>query len=143
MSRTQFSLRTLFAAVAVVGIGAALWVAEPSWQVGAVEFLLLAWVPASAAILCFHSNGKAKAFWSGVTSQCVLLTFFYIAYSKAFEFSPLDYTYPTYLSAFGAAPLMLIDLSRNFRPALTAWAFAPIVGLLCVLTHWLVVRQED
>ena len=52
----QFSLRMLFAVVAAVGIGAALWVAEPSSPVG---------------------------------------------------------------------------------------AFAPVVGLLCVFTHWLLVRQED
>lgn len=30
MSRTQFSLRTMLAAVAAVGIGAALWTAKPS-----------------------------------------------------------------------------------------------------------------
>jgi len=41
MGRCQFSLRTLL--VAVVGIGAALWIAEPSWQIGVVETVFVTW----------------------------------------------------------------------------------------------------
>jgi len=33
MGGIQFSLRTLLAAIAAVGIGASLWTAEPSWHV--------------------------------------------------------------------------------------------------------------
>jgi hypothetical protein len=63
MTGTQFSLRTLLAAVAVVGIGAGLWIAEPSWQVGTIEVLLLAWVPASLVVLACNSTGRTKAWW--------------------------------------------------------------------------------
>jgi hypothetical protein len=31
----------------------------------------------------------------------------------------------------------------NFRSAMLAWAFAPIVGILCVLTHWLVIPRPN
>src|SRR6185437_6619039 len=56
MKGYQFSLRMMLAAVAVVGIGAALWVAEPSWQVGVVELLLSAWLLASVATLAALSS---------------------------------------------------------------------------------------
>ena len=130
----QFSLRTLLAAVAVVGIGAALWIAEPSWYVGAVESIFIAWVLASAAAMIVHTTGPAKAFWFGVGVQCALIIAFLIQ-SRQLDVSGLfgfDY--------FWAA---LRNLSYFFRPILVAWAFAPIVGLLCVLTHWFLVRPRE
>ena len=71
MSRFQFSLRMLLVAVAVavVGIGAALWRAEASWQAGAIEFLLVAWVVATVAMMSINAKGRAKAFWMGVTTE--------------------------------------------------------------------------
>ena len=59
MRRFQFSLRMMLAAVAVVGIGATLWVAEPSWQLGAFETLLLTFAPAASIILVINSGGMA------------------------------------------------------------------------------------
>lgn len=140
MSRFQFSLRTMLAAVAVVGIGAALWVAEPSWQVGAVESLLLAWVPASAAVLSVHSIGKAKAFWMGVTAGCILppIPLILVAPTK-YDYSIIDLG-PKFLGDFG---FYLQILSGSFHVALVGWAFAPVVGLLCVLTHWLLIRPPQ
>ena len=41
MARVQFSLRMLLSAVAVVAIGAALWVAEPSWPLGLLQALFV------------------------------------------------------------------------------------------------------
>lgn len=141
MKGYQFSLRTLLAAVAAVGIGAALWVAEPSWQVGAVEFLLLALLPATTAMLCVSSTGKARAFWVGVTVESLLPTIGWAVYGIEISLNP-------YL-ANGSNPQLdllhnwLLLLSGNFRPVLLVWAFAPIVGLLCVLTHWLFIRSAD
>ena len=137
MSRMQFSIRTLLAAVAVVGISAALWVAEPSWQVGAMQSLLLAWVFASAAILSVNSYGKAKAFWFGVAVECVWAI---LVSSIAAASTPMDGagTFPEFL---GWLPLFFIGMSVNFHGALAAMAFSPVVGLLCVLTHWLFIRS--
>jgi len=142
MARTQFSLRTLFAAVAVVGIGAALWIAEPSWQVGAMECLLLAWVSTSAAIISVNSKGKAKPFWMGVAYECawtVLISSFAAA-SMPFDgpFSPA--TFPEFL---GYLSPFFFGMSSHFRPTLTAMAFAPVLGILCMLTHWVLVRPPQ
>lgn len=137
MGRMQFSLRMLFAAVAVVAIGAALWVAKPSWQNGAVEVVFVAWTLTSAAMGSANSTGKTKAFWMGVTVESVLPA---IAWA--------------FLGSFGASTalvrstslkfeLYLEILSQNFRLLLLAWAFAPVVGLLCVLTHRLLVRPAS
>ena len=141
MSRTQFSLRTLLAAVAVVGIGAALWVAEPSWQLGAVEALLLAWVPGSAVVLSLHSTGKMRAFWIGCAINCLLLSIFAVAMGWFVGLDvPPDENVPGY---FGNTLFALAILSNSFRTFLLIWAFAPVVGLLCVFTHWLLIRPPQ
>ena len=122
----QFSLRTLLAAVAIVGIGAALWVAEPSWWLGAIEFSLSAWVLASSGILLSHSTGKVKAFWLGVAVECIMPT--------AIQISVNASHFAWHFEGF------VMNFSLGFRTTLLLWAFAPVVGLLCVLTHWLLVR---
>lgn len=135
----QFSLRMLLAAVGIVGIGAGLWVAEPSWQIGAVEFLLLACVPASAAALSVHSDGRAKAFWMGVTSECISAAVFCCTGmgAVALDLLGLPTFIPTSLESLMARFWLL---SANFQAILFSWAFAPVVGLLCVFTHWLFIR---
>ena len=130
----QFSLRMLFVAVAVVGIGAALWVAKPSWQVGAVELMLAAWVLASAATLIVHTSGKAKAFWLGVGIQCTLAIAILMAGGGLFGYGRYGLNY------FQVA---LLSVSEGFQPVMAAWAFAPVVGLLCVLTHRLLIRPPE
>ena len=134
MGGMQFSLRTLLAAIAVVGIGAALWTAKPSWQVGAVESILVAWALASAATLIVHTSGKAKAFWLGVGIQFSLATVVLIVGGGLFGYSRYGLNY------FQVA---LESVSEGFRPVLAAWAFAPVVGLLCLLTHWLLIRPPE
>jgi hypothetical protein len=39
--------------------------------------------------------------------------------------------------------LGLTGMSASFRSVLVAWAFAPVVGLLCVFTHWLLIRPPE
>ena len=134
MSRFQFSLRTLLAAVALVGIGAALWVAEPSWQVGAVEALLLAWVLGSVVALSVQSAGKLKTFWIGIGIESILPIVILIAGGELFGYDDPNISY---------FQVVLFNLSYRFHPILVAWAFAPVVGLLCVFTHWLLVRPKD
>jgi hypothetical protein len=139
MGRFQFSLRMMLAAVAVVGIGAALWTAEPSWQVGAVEVLLLAWVPGAAMTLSVHSSGKARTFWLGFTAEIVLTIVL------------LKETFPTNIlgmqlsnsGPFDSLRIFLHAFPNAFRLVLLAWAFAPIVGLLCGFTHWLLIRPPE
>jgi hypothetical protein len=146
MGRFQFSLRMMLAAVAVVGIGAGLWVAEPSWQLGVVEALLLAWVPASAVLLSIQFTGKARAFWMGVAAECVwpILVCLSVAVLFSLGIVPVDSalpeTPPLLTRPAWWFPGFLFDLSEHFLPVLLAWAFAPVVGLLCVLTHWLFIR---
>lgn len=146
MRRLQFSLRTMLAVVAIVGIGAALWIAEPSWQVGTIEALFLVWVPASAVVLAVNSAGKTKAWWIGNTAGLMTALFVY------FEFwFPLLSNVPLHdgtelvvkdesLGPFG---ILAVTLSHRFRPLLQAWGLAPIVGLLCVATHLLFVGPPD
>ena len=149
MARTQFSLRTLFAAVAVVGIGAALWVAEPSWQLGAIEALVLAWVPGSAVALAVHSVGKTKTFWIGFAAESIwpVLAYLPIIVGLSLHVIVLDETgvggIPPSETLSVWFPRLLIGISHTLRPVLIAWAFAPVVGLLCVLTHWLLVRPAS
>ena len=137
----QFSLRTLFAAVAVVGIGAALWVAERSWYVGAVEFAFGAWVLTSAILLGMSHPGKPRAFWLGIATGIALPTIGWADTAIGISSHPYSGADPNHplnqLQAF------LFQLSINFRPLFLMWAFAPIVGLLCVLTHWLLVRPSS
>ena len=130
----QFSLRTLLAAAAAVGIWAALWVAEHSWQVGAIESICVAWILASAATLIVHTTGKAKAFWLGVGIQCTLSVAVLIVGGDLFGHTYNDYNF---------LQMILHRLSCEFQPVLLAWAVAPVVGLLCVLTHWLLIRPPQ
>jgi hypothetical protein len=143
MSQMQFSIRTLLAAIAAVGIGAALWTAEPpSWQLGAVEALLMAWVLASTEMLRMNSMGKPKAFWAGFTAECKLVTFFYFLCFVPVRNILLDAD--LFMSRpLGTLGVLANSLSIHFRPLFLSWAFAPVVGLLCVLTHWLLIRPPE
>lgn len=132
MGRFNYSLRSLLAAIAVVGIGAALWVAEPSWKLGAVEALLLAWVLGSVVALSVHSNGRVRTFWIGVGSECVLPIAVLTVGGDLFGYD---------IDGYDFLQVILHRLSFEFHPVLLAWAFAPVVGLLCVFTHWLFIRS--
>jgi hypothetical protein len=136
MSRTQFSLRSLLAAIGAVGVGAALWMAEPSWQVGAGAAFLLVFLPAAALTLAVHSTGIAKTWWTGLAVSTAFTSIFLLIRSAmllAYD-SAIVVTLWADLMGFAGA------LSYNFRSALVCWAFSPIVGLLCVFTHWLLIR---
>lgn len=113
--------------------------AEPSWQVGALECLLLGWVPACGTIISVHSIGKARAFWIGATIEAILPPVIYLAAFIGFD-SPV---FEDFLPSLGYFRVFLANLATHFRPVLALWAFAPIVGLLCVLTHWLLVRPPQ
>ena len=142
MPRMQFSIRTLLAVVTVVGIGAALWTAKPSWWVGAVEVLFVAWVLASAIILAVNSTGKFKAWWIGIAVGGVLPTIFWLASLGTFIHDPPR---EVLFNASNGMQLFsdefLPTLFYGFRLVILGWAFAPVVGLLCVFTHWLFIRS--
>ena len=149
MKGYQFSIRTLLAAVAAVGIGAALWTTRPSWQLGAVEALPLAWVPASAVMLSIQFTGKARAFRMGVAAECIWPILVCLSGAVLFSLgmvpvaSALPETLPFLTRPAWWFPRFLFDLSEHFLPVLLAWVFAPVVGLLCVLTHWLFIRPPE
>lgn len=133
----QFSLRMLFVAVAVVGIGAALWVAEPSPQVGAIEVMLSLWVPTLAVIFGLKTAGKSRVCWLGVAFT---LAMFAIAYSRECVTSIKEPGLPFLLLVEKFA----MQFSVDFRGLLVVWAaYAPIVGILCVLAHWLIIQPLD
>jgi hypothetical protein len=130
----QFSLRMLLAAVAVAGIGAALWTAKPSWKVGAIEALLLVWVPTSAIVMVINSTGMSKTFWIGTSAECLAASLGFIRYAVPVE------SYSTYSVML---QYLAYHISDRFWSVLLAWAVAPIVGFLCVATHWLLVRPLE
>lgn len=135
MTSIQFQRRIVATTAVLLCTGAALWVAEPSWQVGALECFLFGWVPSSAAILSANSTGKGKAFWLGFAVEAALPPSIYLARFGApmFIAKPIGLDFPHFL----------VDFSRVFRPVLMLWAFAPFVGLLCVGTHWFFVQQPQ
>ena len=133
MNSFQFSLGMMLAAVAVVGIGAGLWIAEPSWYVGAVEFSLSAWGLASAIILIPRSAGKSKAFWLGFSIQFTLPTAINMVSVNIYVLKMANWHFASFCTG----------MSIGFRIVLVLWAFAPVVGLLCVFTHWLFVRPPQ
>lgn len=138
MAQPQFSLRALLAAVAFLGIGAALWIAKPSWQVGAIETPIVAWVPASLIFLIANSTGRARAWWIGIAAGCMPALFFFLFFFLQ------TFTGPVRLSSVSWVKIWIFEeLSNQFPFLLLAWAFAPVVGLLCVLTHWLLVRPAS
>jgi hypothetical protein len=138
----QFSLRMMLAAVAVVGIGAALWVAEPSWQVGAIELTFSGWVLASAVLLSINSKTNAKAWWVGVLVHCVMSVFIYcITLYPTFLENAND---PIIRPVVSLAPIKWVSLtfSTYIRSLLVGFATAPVLGIICVLTHWLFIRPK-
>lgn len=137
MGRCQFSLRTLLASVALVGIGAALWVAEPSPQVGAIEVVLASRVPTLAAIVGLKTLGKSKTWWFGNAVTLAMLALLYTRECVTSVKEP------------GLSHLLFVErfatqFSLHFRGLLLmSVVYAPVVGLLCVLTQWLLVRPAS
>ena len=133
MGRFKFSLRILLAAV---GIGAALWVAEPSWQVGAIEGVLLVIIPVLTIRFARRSRGKARAWWEGVGMACLcsILIFFYL-YSVRMHapFAEAPITSPV-----ASSTTFLANLSARFRFIIAFWAFAPAVGVFFIVMHRLI-----
>lgn len=77
----------------------------------------------------------------GVAGQCILPTFDYLLHSHEAGGWLEEYVYPTFVNhQLGG---LLVHTARTFRPILLLWAFAPVVGLLCVLTHWLLIRPPQ
>lgn len=140
MGRFQFSLRMMLAAVAVVGIGAALWVAEPSWQVGLVEAVFVTWLIALPLMFIGRSSGAARAWWIGIAVESIFATVshavaIYSAFSIWGNISDLQLqSQPTSFHWFG------LRMAELFHPLIASWALAPAVGFLCYATHWLFVR---
>ena len=138
----RFSIHTLLAAVAVVGIGTALWVAEPSWQLGLIEALFLIWVPASAVILSINSCGKARAWWIGFAAGCIFGVKLLLL-SDSGVANLFNLQIPAIRGPLGRLQASATALSSGFRILLLLWLLAPIVGLLCVFTQWLLVRPPQ
>ena len=143
----QFSLRTLFAAVAVVGIGAALWVAEPSWQVGLLQSVIVLTFPACVTVAAIQLRGPSRAFCVGLSFATTIpagIFMFHLTYECKVD---------VVVSAVAGVALEsreemlwlrgLSSMSPLFKVVAGQWAFAPVVGLFCVLTHWLLVRPAS
>lgn len=84
-------------------------------------------------------DGKARAFWIGSTFEVILPPVIYLAAFIGFD-SPVFEDFRPSLGYFRA---FLSNLSAHFRPVLAIWGFAPMVGLLCISTHWLLVREPE
>lgn len=148
MGRMQFSLRILLAAVAVVGIGAALWTAQPSWQVGILQTSFVLALPACVTVGAMQWSGHCRAFCVGLSfATTIPAVIFLLRVTNESAVLIVD-------SAVAGIPLetsgeemqLLRGLSLSsslFKLAAGQWAFAPVVGLLCVFTHWLLVRPAS
>lgn len=145
MSRTQFSLRTLIAAVAVVGIGAALWVAEPSWQVGILQTLFVLALPACVMAAAMRLSGPSRAFCIGLSfATTIPAAIFLLRLTNEGRVLIVDSAVagiPLETSSDEMQLLRGLSLSSLFKLAAGQWAFAPVVGLLCVFTNWLFIRS--
>ena len=79
-------------------------------------------------------SGLAKAWWMGVLAECCLAEFGFFHFAIEQE---------TWYASVGGFQILAHLISDRFQFLLAAWAFAPVVGLLCVFTHWLFVRPAD
>lgn len=138
MARVQFSLGMLLAAVAVVAIGAALWVAEPSWPVGLLQALFVMAGPACAAAAAIQRQGARRIFGLGVAFALTIpaTTYFYLL-SNECRVLIADRHWTRV--PIGTQQLFIPDGLEGspvfFKLALCQWSLAPLVGLLCVLTQ--------
>jgi hypothetical protein len=134
MSRTQFSLRTLLAAVAAVGIGAASLVAEPTWQsLVALEFVSILYATIGL-IGVVETSGRVRSFWMGVSLPCGL------AALLAVIFLPLCFAYHDIIAYQIVLPELAQYIAEFLRPILGLFWLASLVnGLLGVLVHSLFV----
>lgn len=146
MSRTQFSLRTLLAAVAAVGIGAALWTTEPSWPIGLLQSLFVMAAPACIFVAAMHCRGASRFFWLGVAFAGTIsaATYFYqLANECRVLIADRHWTHVPVGTQQFFLPEGLASSSIFFKLTLIQWSVAPVVGLLCVFTHWLLVRPPQ
>jgi hypothetical protein len=144
MKGFQFSLRMMLAAVAVVGIGAGLWVAEPSWQVGILQTLFVLALPAGVTVAATQLSGPSRAFCVGLSFATTIPAITFI-FPLTLECRNLVGTVAgVFESNEGVRWLHGLSLtSQLFKLAAFQWAFAPVVGLLCVFTHWLFIRPPE
>ena len=134
----RFSLGAIFAAIAFVAGYAGLWIARPSWQLGFVEALLAFAVPVTALSAAWKANSHARTFLLAIAlvAMAPLAGQIDFAAHKQITFvATTTGAYPILELDFRGA---LLACSESFRITLVAWAFAPVVGLLCVLTQRLV-----
>ena len=142
----QFSLRALLAAIAIVGIGAALWVAEPSWQVGILQTSFVLALPACVTVAAIQADRASRAFYMGLAFATTIPAVIYLL-----QLANESLVLIVDIAAAGIPSetsyketQLLRGLSSScpfFKLAVSEWAFAPVVGFLCVLTHWLFIRS--
>lgn len=146
MRALQFSIRRLLGAVAAVGIGAALWSAQRSWQVGLLQALLVMAMPACIFIAAMHRKGASRAFLLGVafvaTSSSVNY-FYQLANSCRGTWMDSSIAGMASIARPTFFPQGLAESPVFFKIALFQWSLAPFVSLLCVFTHWLFVRSAE
>lgn len=125
----QFSLRTLLAAVAVVGIGAALWVAEPSWQAGLAGLFAVLIIPAFSLVAIANTKRYAHTFFIGFFVPAICFAFFCVGtMTEHWWNGGRGETYLQWVH-------MLEGVSLHLHLYITAPVIFPIVGLCCVVMH--------
>ena len=140
--RFQFSIRWIFAGTMAVACAAGLWVATPSWQLGVIELVLIFFVPAFAAVSSLGSKGYARDFWVGVLVSTVLgwLVLFLVLFPHG------NWAFVNGYVDMGEVELALMGFFATFarygRFMVVFWSFAPLVGILCVVTRWLIKPTE-
>jgi hypothetical protein len=134
MSRTQFSLRTLLAAVAAVGLATFALQGERSIYAGVIRLLLVICFPALTATIGLNSHGAVRAFWVGAFFSALgaFLEEFHDYGSFILEGIPRvegEHEFESLLHRISSPP-------RNMRH-LTAflWLSMPIVGSACAMAY--------
>ena len=134
-SSPQFSLRMMFAAVTAIAAALGALVPAPSWYSGLAMMLLATTFPAILWIGSQHSGKYTKSFCLGAFAPAATAAVF-LAFSLITVNGPESVTLHDCLA-------IVAKLAEFYRFLLAFfWGSMPIVGLLGVLTQWVLGAGE-
>ena len=126
MTKPQFSLRMMFAAMAVIAICAGFWRAQASWQCGLAFLPFSILVPASTALLAVRATSIAKSsFWAVAVVMLM---------GALFEVGKL-YSAGQMLYDEIRLRELLESIAYQKRAVIVVWAAAPLAGVLSAIAH--------
>jgi len=135
-ARPQFSLRMMFAAMTVIAAVLGALVPTPSWYSGLAMMLLSTAFPAIFWIGSRHGGRYARSFCLGAFAPAATAAVF-LAFSLITVNGPQTVTFDDCLA-------IVAKLAEFYRFLLAFfWGSMPIVGLLGVLTQWVLGGADE